>query len=350
MRACLVGGHVMRLQSPFVRPSIRLFTASNQACALRCSPLPVQQVGNQRSSCFQDASHDTEKLWTPVAGAVLLSEVCLQQHARQRPPSGAGGPAIGRTGTEPKLQLGWHRAVCPDPVGAALLASRVLSNLLDHAAQGSVGTPVSRHTYLTRSLTSAAPQLRPGPVKLQVRTHKVLQTSRTAAQGDAPLALPHLAVPSIDSLDWGALARAGFRGCVFDKDNTLTAPYAAAVAPALRPALERCRAAFDGRLVLFSNSAGLAQYDPEGAPRLWTTTSPAPDVLMKLALTAAAAPGNAVPHGICQARHGATPAGTLFLIGGSASCCIQDCVCAKPALSRVLSGEQVGRPRRWRRR
>ena len=95
------------------------------------------------------------------------------------------------------------------------------------------------------------------------------------AQGDAPLALPHLAVPSIDSLDWGALARAGFRGCVFDKDNTLTAPYAAAVEPALRPALERCRAAFDGRLVLFSNSAGLSQYDPEGAVRLGTASSSA---------------------------------------------------------------------------
>lgn len=87
-------------------------------------------------------------------------------------------------------------------------------------------------------------------------------------QGNAPLALPHLSVPSIDSLDWEALARAGFRGCVFDKDNTLSAPYAPALAPVLRPALERCRAAFGGRLVLFSNSAGLAQFDPDGAPRV----------------------------------------------------------------------------------
>ena len=112
-------------------------------------------------------------------------------------------------------------------------------------------------------------------MKLHVRTQEVNRTSGVAAQGDAPLALPHLAVPSIDSLDWGALARAGFRGCVFDKDNTLTAPYAAAVAPALRPALERCRAAFDGRLVLFSNSAGLAQYDPEGALCLGAASSSA---------------------------------------------------------------------------
>ena len=129
----------------------------------------------------------------------------------------------------------------------------------------------------------------------------MLQTGGGAAQGDAPLALPHLAVPSIDSLDWGALARAGFRGCVFDKDNTLTAPYAAAVAPALRPALERCRAAFEGRLVLFSNSAGLAQYDPEGVPRLDTAISPAPNEFTQIALSAAAAPGNAVPPDICRA-------------------------------------------------
>jgi len=72
-------------------------------------------------------------------------------------------------------------------------------------------------------------------------------------------------VRSIDALDWRALAAAGFRGCVFDKDNTLTAPYARAVAPGLAPALARCRAAFGGRVVLFSNSAGLAQFDPEGA-------------------------------------------------------------------------------------
>ncbi len=70
---------------------------------------------------------------------------------------------------------------------------------------------------------------------------------------------------SIAALDWAALAAAGFRGCVFDKDNTLTVPYAREVAPGLAPALARCRAAFGGRVVLFSNSAGLAQFDPEGA-------------------------------------------------------------------------------------
>lgn len=41
-------------------------------------------------------------------------------------------------------------------------------------------------------------------------------------QSDQRLALPHLSVPDIRWVNWDALAAAGFRGCVFDKDNTLT--------------------------------------------------------------------------------------------------------------------------------
>ena len=82
------------------------------------------------------------------------------------------------------------------------------------------------------------------------------------------MALPHVSVPSIAWLDWEALRKAGFEGCVFDKDNTLTEPYADEVAPQLLPSLRRCQQAFGGRLVLFSNSAGLAQFDPRGAPAL----------------------------------------------------------------------------------
>jgi hypothetical protein len=36
-------------------------------------------------------------------------------------------------------------------------------------------------------------------------------------QMDNRLALPHVSVPSIAWLDWEALRRAGFEGCVFDK-------------------------------------------------------------------------------------------------------------------------------------
>ena len=50
------------------------------------------------------------------------------------------------------------------------------------------------------------------------------------------------------------------------QDNTLTEPYSPKVAPQLAPSLARCRDAFQGRLVLLSNSAGLSQFDPHGAP------------------------------------------------------------------------------------
>lgn len=41
-------------------------------------------------------------------------------------------------------------------------------------------------------------------------------------QSERQLALPHLAVGDLRWVDWAALHAAGFRGCVFDKDNTLT--------------------------------------------------------------------------------------------------------------------------------
>ena len=78
------------------------------------------------------------------------------------------------------------------------------------------------------------------------------------------LAIPHVSVPSIEWLDWEALRKAGFEGCVLDKDNTLTHPYSSQIASQLLPSLDRCQRAFAGRLVLLSNSAGLHQFDPEG--------------------------------------------------------------------------------------
>lgn len=82
--------------------------------------------------------------------------------------------------------------------------------------------------------------------------------------GNSSLALPHLSVRDITHVDWEALQAAGFKGCVFDKDNTLTAPFALEVDPPLRRSLDRCMEVFGGRVVLYSNSAGLEQYDPEG--------------------------------------------------------------------------------------
>lgn len=83
-------------------------------------------------------------------------------------------------------------------------------------------------------------------------------------QSERPLALPHLTVPDIRWVDWAALAAAGFQGCVFDKDNTLTVPYSLQLHPRAKDGLAACMEAFDGRVVLYSNSAGLEQFDPEG--------------------------------------------------------------------------------------
>eukprot|EP00887_Chlorella_sp_A99_P006848 scaffold2.g6848.t1 len=85
------------------------------------------------------------------------------------------------------------------------------------------------------------------------------------AYADRPLALPHLTVPDVRWVDWAALRRAGFRGAVFDKDNTLTLPYALGLHPRAAGGLAAATAAFDGAVVLYSNSAGLAQYDQQGA-------------------------------------------------------------------------------------
>lgn len=84
-------------------------------------------------------------------------------------------------------------------------------------------------------------------------------------QGNQSLALPHISVPDISWIDWPALKAAGFKACVFDKDNTLCEPFALAVPPQLLPSFQQCQAAFgDSKLVLYSNSAGLQQYDPDG--------------------------------------------------------------------------------------
>eukprot|EP00897_Mesotaenium_endlicherianum_P005758 jgi/Mesen1/520/ME000104S10608 len=82
--------------------------------------------------------------------------------------------------------------------------------------------------------------------------------------GEKHLAIPHVSVPDVRWVDWGALKRAGFKGAVLDKDNTLTVPYAAQIHPALVESLEECQLAFDNNIAILSNSAGLQQFDPDG--------------------------------------------------------------------------------------
>lgn len=79
------------------------------------------------------------------------------------------------------------------------------------------------------------------------------------------MALPHLDVKDLREVRWDALREAGFVGCIFDKDNTLTEPYRLELRPSAAASLAECREAFGGRIVLYSNSAGLEQFDPEGA-------------------------------------------------------------------------------------
>nr|XP_009418788.1 PREDICTED: uncharacterized protein LOC103998906 [Musa acuminata subsp. malaccensis] len=87
----------------------------------------------------------------------------------------------------------------------------------------------------------------------------------SVAASEPRLALPHLSVPDIRWVDWPALHRLGFRGVVFDKDNTLTAPYSLSLWPPLDPSFRLCRSAFTaGSIAVFSNSAGLKQFDPDG--------------------------------------------------------------------------------------
>lgn len=80
------------------------------------------------------------------------------------------------------------------------------------------------------------------------------------------LAIPHCEVPDIRWVDWAALKAAGFKACVFDKDNTLTVPYEKRVHEPIAASLRRCVDVFGAENVaVLSNSAGLTQYDPTGA-------------------------------------------------------------------------------------
>jgi len=73
---------------------------------------------------------------------------------------------------------------------------------------------------------------------------------------DRQFVLPHVSVKDLRYIDWEVLKRKGFKGVVFDKDNTLTAPYSLAIWPPLRPSIERCKAVFGHDIAVFSNSAG----------------------------------------------------------------------------------------------
>nr|KYP74058.1 hypothetical protein KK1_006726 [Cajanus cajan] len=82
---------------------------------------------------------------------------------------------------------------------------------------------------------------------------------------DPKLALPHISVPDIRYIDWAELRRKGFKGVVFDKDNTITAPYSLKPWPPLESSLQCCKSEFGHDIAVFSNSAGLHEYDHDGS-------------------------------------------------------------------------------------
>ncbi|KAG8501679.1 hypothetical protein CXB51_004654 [Gossypium anomalum] len=82
---------------------------------------------------------------------------------------------------------------------------------------------------------------------------------------DRHLALPHVAVRDIRCINWSELRRRGFKGVVFDKDNTITVPYSLTLWPSLRPSIEQCKDVFGPDIAVFSNSAGLLEYDYDGS-------------------------------------------------------------------------------------
>ncbi|KAI9332599.1 mitochondrial PGP phosphatase-domain-containing protein [Zopfochytrium polystomum] len=70
------------------------------------------------------------------------------------------------------------------------------------------------------------------------------------------LAIPKQIVPDMRAIDYRALRRSGHSVIVFDKDNTLTAPYSNSLHPPFREAWAECCSEFGPNVWILSNSAG----------------------------------------------------------------------------------------------
>ncbi|KAI8909450.1 mitochondrial PGP phosphatase-domain-containing protein [Powellomyces hirtus] len=71
------------------------------------------------------------------------------------------------------------------------------------------------------------------------------------------LLVPHLVVRDIRSINFPALKAAGIKVMVFDKDNTVTAPYVDTVHPPFQSSWTKCKEEFGANnVVIVSNSAG----------------------------------------------------------------------------------------------
>eukprot|EP00741_Cyanophora_paradoxa_P000845 tig00000444_g816.t1 len=80
------------------------------------------------------------------------------------------------------------------------------------------------------------------------------------------LGVPHQRVQHLSELRFDLLRKAGARGLIFDKDNTLTAPFIDEIHPAAREPLRRAEQVFGrDKIVVVSNSVGCRKDPPPHA-------------------------------------------------------------------------------------
>ena len=70
------------------------------------------------------------------------------------------------------------------------------------------------------------------------------------------LAIPHFSVKDISKISPEKLKEQGFKGLVFDKDNTLTAPYVNEVYHTIIEAFQQYQSIYGNQMIIMSNSAG----------------------------------------------------------------------------------------------
>jgi len=70
------------------------------------------------------------------------------------------------------------------------------------------------------------------------------------------LAIPHFMVATVGDINPDRVKEYGFKGIIFDKDNTLTPPYINTIYPPLQTTVMRFKELFDDRVVIMSNHAG----------------------------------------------------------------------------------------------
>ena len=91
----------------------------------------------------------------------------------------------------------------------------------------------------------------------------LIATARTLIRRPG-LLVPHVAVRNVDELNYDALRAAGVASIIFDKDNTLTAPYVDTAHVDVSDAITRAKDAFGSdNCIVLSNSAGSGDDAPE---------------------------------------------------------------------------------------